>query len=313
MPLTFRQLEAFHAVMTAGSVTQAAGQLGVSQPAISRVLADLELNVGFPLFEKMARKLRPTERARLLHAEVERSLSGLAQIEAIADRLREQGEGQFRLAIVPSLVAAICEHVLTPYAAAHPGVSIIVETPTTLNALDWSSGAQADLGITFEPIALPGVTSEVLGHTEAVCLLPGGHDLMRRASPITPTDLAGLPFVSYRLDSGFRAEVDRVFAARQIQRDLRFEARTTAAVCELVAATGGASIIPCPGPDIAADHRLGMLPFRPALSSTVRAICPAGPPSRLARLFLEFLRSHPIDFTGGLSPILSTHAIRSSS
>lgn len=311
MPLTFRQLEAFHAVMTAGSVTQAAGQLGVSQPAISRVLADLELNVGFPLFEKMARKLRPTERARLLHAEVERSLSGLAQIEAIADRLREQGEGQFRLAIVPSLVATICERVLTPYAEAHPGASIIVETPTTLNALDWSSGAQADLGITFEPIALPGITSEVLGHTEAVCILPSGHDLIRRASPVTPADLLGMPFVSYRLDSGFRAEVDRVFAAQKIQRDLRFEARTTAAVCEMVAATGGASIIPCPGPDIAADHRLGMLPFRPALASTVRAICPAGTPSRLARLFLAFLRSHPIDFTVGLSSTMSPHAIRS--
>ncbi len=312
MPLTFRQLEAFHAVMSAGSVTQAARHLGVSQPAISRVLADLELNVGFPLFEKMARKLRPTERARLLHAEVERSLSGLAQIEAIADRLREQGEGQFRLAIVPSLVATICERVLTPFSEGHPGASIIVETPTTLNALDWSNAAQADLGITFEPVALPGVSIEVLGQTEAVCILPSGHDLIRRAAPITPSDLQGLPFVSYRLDSGFRAEVDRVFAAQQIQRDLRFEARTTAAVCEMVAATGGASIIPCPGPDIAADHRLGMLPFRPAMSSTVSAICSASAPSRLTRTFLAFLRSHPIDFKAGLAPIVSPQANRSS-
>jgi DNA-binding transcriptional LysR family regulator len=307
MPLTFRQLEAFHAVMSAGSVTQAAGQLGVSQPAISRMLADLELNVGFPLFEKMARKLRPTERARMLHAEVERSLSGLAQIEAIADRLREQGEGQLRLAIVPSLVATICESVLTSFAEAHPAVSIIVETPTTLNALDWSSAAQADLGITFEPVALPGVSSELLGQTEAVCILPCGHALMQRASAITPSDLHGLPFVSYRLDSGFRAEVDRAFIAAKVQRDLRFEARTTAAVCEMVAATGGASIIPCPGPDIAADRRLGMLPFRPALSSAVTAVHAPGPPSRLARTFRAFLRSHPVDFMAALSPSLLQH------
>lgn len=311
MPLTFRQLEAFHAVMSAGSVTQAAGQLSVSQPAISRILADLEVNVGFPLFEKMARKLRPTERARLLHAEVERSLSGLAQIESIANRLREQGEGQLRLAIVPSLVATICESLLTPFSMAHPAVSVIVETPTTLNSLDWSSAAQVDIGITFEPIALPGVSSELLGQTEAVCILPRGHALIQRESPIKPSDLQGLPFVSYRLDSGFRADVDRVFAVADVQRDLRFEARTTAAVCELVATTGGASIIPCPGPDIAADRRLGMLPFRPSLSSSVRAVYPAAAPSGLARTFLAFLRSHPVDFIAALSPSFPSHALRS--
>lgn len=308
MPLTFRQLEAFHAVMSAGSFTRAAEQLGVSQPAISRMLADLELKVDFPLFDKGARKLRPTERARLFHAEVERSLSGLAQIEAVADRLRQQGEGQLRLAIVPSLVSTISESVLSPFADEHPAASIIVETPTTLNALDWTSVAHADLGISFEPISLPGASTELLGRTEAVCILPSRHPLIQRTSPITPPDLAGLPYVSYRLDSGFRAEVDRVFEAAGVQRDLRFEARTTAAVCELVAATGGASIIPCPGPDIAADSRLGMLPFHPALPSSVIAVRPAGPASGLLHAFLAFLRAHPIDFMVGLSSSRSPRA-----
>ncbi|MCU0883651.1 MAG: LysR substrate-binding domain-containing protein [Beijerinckiaceae bacterium] len=307
MAMTFKQLEAFHAVIATGSVTRAAAMLRVSQPAISRMLADLEASAGFPLFVRTARQLNPTERARALHAEVERSLVGLAQIEAVAKALRERGEGQLRLAVIPSLLSAVTTQMLAPFAVAHPSVSVSIEVAATLDALDWLGARQSDLGITYEPMRQPGIEARSIGTTEAACVVPRDHPLAGRVGPVGPADLGGWPFMSYRLDSSFRASVDRLFDEAAIRRDLRFEARTTAAVCELVAATGGVAIIPCPGPALVADMRLVLLPFRPQLSSEVLLIRASGPISPPARAFIDFIGSHRLDFIGALpsNPVLN--------
>lgn len=305
MAMTFKQLEAFHAVIVAGSVTRAAAMLRVSQPAVSRLLADLEASAGFSLFVRTARQLSPTERARALHAEVERSLVGLGQIEALARALRERGEGQLRLAVIPSLLSAVTGQMLAPFAAAHPSISICVEVAATLNALDWLGARQCDLGITFEPMSQTGIEAEIIGATEAACVVPRDHPLSRHAGPVGPADLGGWPFISYRLDSTFRADVDRLFEAAAITRDLRFEARTTAAVCELVAATGGVAIIPCTGPALAADARLALLPFRPVFSSQVLLVRAPGLLSPPATAFIDFIRTRRLDFVGVLPSSLA--------
>lgn len=297
MAMTFKQLEAFHAVMAAGSVTRAAEMLRVSQPAISRMIADLEAGAGFPLFVRSARHLAPTDRARQLHAEVERSLIGLSQIEAFAQGLRERGEGQLRLAVIPSLLAHVCEAMLAPFAKAHPQIAVCVETAANLDAMDWHMARQADLGVTFDPMSQSGVQLDVLGETEAVCVVPRLHPLALRGEPVGPADLLEWPFISYRLDAAFRARIDRLFDGLA-PRDLRFEARTTAAVCEMVAALGGVAIVPCHSPALAADGRLALLPFRPLLSSPVLLVRPPGLASPPAQAFLDFIGPRNFDFIG---------------
>ena len=58
--LTHRHVEVFRALMIAGSVTRAAELLHTSQPTVSRELARMEHSIGFPLFERIRGRLRPT-------------------------------------------------------------------------------------------------------------------------------------------------------------------------------------------------------------------------------------------------------------
>ena len=88
--ITPRQLEAFAAVMERGTATAAAERLGVSQPAVSKILAGLELEIGYPLFTRIKRRLAPTSEAQLLAAEVTRLYRGLEQVSEVAREIERQ-------------------------------------------------------------------------------------------------------------------------------------------------------------------------------------------------------------------------------
>ena len=98
MTVRLRQLEAFSAVARFGGVTAAADALGVSQPAISRLLASFGESVGFPLFERRDGRLRPTREARYLLGEVDRMLASAERIEELMGDLSERKGGYLRIA-----------------------------------------------------------------------------------------------------------------------------------------------------------------------------------------------------------------------
>lgn len=73
-------MEAFLAAMSCGSMTKAAAYLGVGQPAVTRMIKELEVTVGFPLFHRNGPRISPTDRGLRFHEEVQRVVAGLRQI-----------------------------------------------------------------------------------------------------------------------------------------------------------------------------------------------------------------------------------------
>ncbi|MFN3157433.1 LysR family transcriptional regulator, partial [Marivita cryptomonadis] len=101
--LQHRQLEAFNAVMISGSTVRAAELMGVTQPAVSRLIAELEAAVRFGLFDRVRGRLVPTPEGKLFHREVEASFVGLDRLQNAAASIRDYGTGSIRIA---SLAAA---------------------------------------------------------------------------------------------------------------------------------------------------------------------------------------------------------------
>ena len=94
--LTYRQLEAFVAVLETGSVTRAAERLHISQPALSQLISNFESDLGYPMFRRSGGRLAPTAEAELLRDEVQ---SALAAVErAIRPPRRSGAIGLFRSA-----------------------------------------------------------------------------------------------------------------------------------------------------------------------------------------------------------------------
>jgi len=78
--VNLRHIEIFHAVMTAGNLTEAARLLHTSQPTVSRELARFEKVIGLTLFERTRGRLHPTVQGLRLFEEVQRSWYGLDRI-----------------------------------------------------------------------------------------------------------------------------------------------------------------------------------------------------------------------------------------
>lgn len=289
---TFRQIEAFQAVMTAGSVTKAADALGLGQPAVSRLIADLEASIGFPLFLRAARALTPTVKARELAREVERSFLGMHHIRATAHRLSASDHGAVRLAVVPSLISEVAHELIGPFARAHPEIAITVEVLATLEAAELLESVSCDLGITNEHVQANGLRAQVISRKIAVCAIPRRHRLAQLDRALQPKDLAGERFVSFMPTSRFRRQLDKVFSDAKVARDLRYEVRTTAAACEMVTALDAVTVVPV-APNVGPSSLLRLLPFRPTLASDVvllkhrhRALTPT------AEAFAAFVREH---------------------
>ena len=106
-PLSQRSLEAFRCVMRAGTVSAAADEMAISQPAVSRLIRDLEERLQLPLFSRRGGRVVATREAHELWTEVERSFVGLGQIERAATQIRQGYRATLTIAAAPAIASSV--------------------------------------------------------------------------------------------------------------------------------------------------------------------------------------------------------------
>jgi DNA-binding transcriptional LysR family regulator len=262
-----RQVEAFRALMHARTVTRAANSLGVSQPAVSRLLADFESSVGFALFERRQGRLWPTAQAHALHAEVERAFSGFDRVVQAAAQIREQRRGAICVAAAPELAADFLPRVAAAFAHEHEGVQVTLLTLEPALALERVAAQRCDLAIVNEAAPSPGMRFERLGQWPMRAIVPRGHRLARKRG-LSAADCEGEAFVSFAAGSSARVRIDRLFAECAVARASGVEADLAQAVVTLVEAGVGIALVD-PVTAAALGTRVAVKRFEPALDVPV--------------------------------------------
>lgn len=253
--LNHRQVEIFRALMTAGSVTAAAGALHSSQPTLSRELARIEQVLGYALFERSGGRLRPTQRALALFEEVERAYQGLERVNARAQALARDDAGALELLCLPALSHALLPAACAQLQKAHPDLRLNI-TPQEPPLLDeWLQSQRFDLGLTETGRPAAGLEQQRLMSADEVCVLPTAHPLAAR-TVLTPGDFAGQDFLNLASTDPYRQKLDAVFAAHGVERKLRIQTHSATALCEMVRAGLGLAIVnpltalACAGPGL---------------------------------------------------------------
>ncbi|MGE0719400.1 MAG: LysR substrate-binding domain-containing protein [Alphaproteobacteria bacterium] len=288
--MNLRQIDAFRAVMDCGSMTAAASALGVSQPNVSRLIAQLEASIGLVLFERRAGRLLATDDGNALHAEVERANAGLKRLQQAARDIKAFRRGRLRIATVPALGNGFLPRVIAAFRRDHPDVTISLQLRGTPTIVQWAGAQQCDIGLASNVGELAGVDVEPFATFEGVCALPPGHPAARH-KVIRPKHLAGAHFVSLSIDDDVRGQVDRIFEAHGVERVLSLETQFTATICTLIAEGLGAGIV---NPIALRDfvgRGIVFRPFEPAVTYRSYLLIPQHRPrSRLADAFVQTMR-----------------------
>jgi DNA-binding transcriptional LysR family regulator len=275
--LSLRQVEAFRALMQWRTVTRAAQALGISQPAVSRLLGDFEAKTGLALFERRQGRLLPTVEAHALHGEVERAFFGFERVAQAAAQIRAQRRGVVRVAASPDLSADFLPRVAAAFAGEHEGVDIELLTGDAAEIAERVAAERCDLGIVAQAVAHPGARLESLGEWPLRCIVPCGHRLARKRL-IHAEDCAGERFISFVAASEMRMRIDRLFAECGVTREPGVEAALAQSVVTMVEAGMGVALVDTLTA-LQASTRVSVKRFEPALPVALHAVRSAQRPA----------------------------------
>ncbi|MGB0846813.1 MAG: LysR family transcriptional regulator [Thiolinea sp.] len=179
--MNIRQLEAFRATMRAGSVTAAAEMLHISQPSVSRLLADLQHKLGFELFIRSGRGLVATVEARRFYQGVESLFMGTDRLQELADTIRSTAGDVVSLGAIQSVSNIALPRAVSQLYHERPDVRIMVYVRNTPAIIDAVQMQQFDLGIVGRAPPYEGVETLFETVLPYVCLMPETHHLADNA------------------------------------------------------------------------------------------------------------------------------------
>ena len=176
--MNLRQLEAFRATMRTGSITGAAALLFISQPSVSRLVADLERSLGFTLFNRRGQGLVATVEARKFHQSVESMFFGLDKLRDIAEIIRTARDESISVGVIPAFANVVMPEAICTLRQKNPSLLFNVSVRNTPSIVDDVLLRQTDVGMICPTRRYDGV--HVLHEMSApyVCLIPTQHPLI---------------------------------------------------------------------------------------------------------------------------------------
>ncbi|TFW10482.1 LysR family transcriptional regulator [Oxalobacteraceae bacterium OM1] len=289
--MKIRQLEAFRALVECGTVTRAAEDLCVSQPAVTRLISDLEDSAGFALFERSKGRLHLTSEGMALYEEVERSLIGVQRIAATAESIRAGHLGMLKIASLPALGLSCLPRAIGEFLKERPQIQISLNCIPSRAVVDMVAKERCDVGFAIVQMNYPSQYGELLISNDLVCALPEGHRLAAKKL-IVPTDLEGEHFISNTRELSSRLEVDAVFTSFGVDRRMQLETQINASVCAFVQAGMGIALVDTFSALEYVGRGVVFRRFEPALHNEIQVLYGTGrAPSALLRAFVEHLRA----------------------
>jgi len=175
---TLEQLRVLAAVADAGSFSSAAVRLGRSQPVVSYMVANLESQLGFALFERGKRRPILTERGGAILAHARRICLLSDELAASAENLRRGLESELSLAIDLFFPPARLAGVLRELSVVHPSVVITLRNEPLGGVLDLVLKQQCQLGISMLTIDWPDlIEPREFGSVDFIPVVAAGHPL----------------------------------------------------------------------------------------------------------------------------------------
>jgi DNA-binding transcriptional LysR family regulator len=238
-PFDIRQMEAFAAVMSAGSITGAARLLGRSQPALSRLIQDLETRLGFALLHRNGPRVSPTRRGILFHEEAERFLTSLKHMQERALAIGQGKPEPLAIDAIPALAAGLLPLVLARLPEAGLSAQLSLRSSSAEQVVESVLERSADIGVTSLPVEHAGLNLHWIGESECVAAVAAS-DPLAAGDQLPVACVAERRLITLANPYRLRGRVDR--ALRQAGIVPRAMLVTNASINAIMAAHAGLGV-----------------------------------------------------------------------
>lgn len=242
MRLSARQIELFQMAFRLRSTRKAADALHISQPAVSRAVAEIEAEIGVQLFDRSGRKFEPTLAAKSLHDAVQRHYHGLERVIEAARLIAEGITGHLRVVALPAVADALVARAAGRLMVRHAGLRVDVDVMGERECLAALKSGRADCAVISTDPGEASLSCHRVGEIAPVVAVPG-NAAQSRQKAISTVDLVRQPMVMLPGDSPFRRSVEKLLADSALSFIVRAEARSQSALLEYVAQGVGWAIV----------------------------------------------------------------------
>jgi DNA-binding transcriptional LysR family regulator len=286
-PPSQRGLQAFRHTALTGSVTGAAAVLGRTQPAISRLLKELEADIGFALFERAKGRMAPTPEGRLFFEELQRAFAGFERIASVAAEIRQGRRGTLRVAAMPA-AASFLPRVVRRFTGANPGTAVALRVLPSTDVARLVQTQDCDLGVVEGALSPPALTTERRYAIPCAVVMPAGHPLADRPR-LGLRDLAREDFVALSPHgSSIGAQLEALLAREGVECRTRAETHLTHIVSALVLEGVGIGVVDLLATEAHAARGGVARPLAAEVTLEIRLVRPAAsPPSAILQALIR--------------------------
>lgn len=240
--MTLTQLRYFLGIATSGTMSAAARQVGIAQPALSSQLARLEQELGQALFVRHGRGMTLTEAGQRLQG---RAIEILRQVELTRDELSGDAGSPAGTVVVGMATAANMAFSVDLFISARrkfPRLTIQLVESMSGFLLEWVERGRVDMAVVYDAAPHAALSVERLG-TERLYLIAAPEAGIKSKSTISFADLADLPLIIPGKQHRLGQLIHRLAAAQKVQLTILAQVDSTYSIKKLVSRGEGYSIL----------------------------------------------------------------------
>lgn len=269
--MDLKQLEYFRHVAELGSFTRAASFLSVVQPALSRQVRQLEVELGQNLFERNGRGVVLTDAGSRL---LEHTRGILAQIGRARQELEDQrngDSGHFALGLPPSLGCGLTVPLVKAFGKQLPNANLVTAEGLSAYILEWLNVGRVDCALVYNAAPSPSVDLQPLLEDQLFLIAPRAEKSARKAvrNSITLAELADYPLVIPGRPHAMRMSVENALTSVECKIRVAHEIECIPAVIDLVRQGHGFAVLPLSA--VKTSQWADQVVAKPILSPTLKA------------------------------------------
>ena len=233
----------FYVVAKSGSITKAAGELFISQPAVSQSIKQLETQIGGKLFVRTSKGMELTYEGKIIFGYIEQANRLISVAEKKFSELKELAYGEIRIGASDTITKHYLLRYIKLFVEKYPNININITNRTSSETLELLKAGKVDIGFVNGPIAEEYVDQQVCAPLDDVFV--AGIEIARQFKmPLSMQELARQKLIMLERGSNTRKVIDKVFHENGVTLEPIFELASIDLMVEMAKIGLGIACVP---------------------------------------------------------------------